>query len=337
MEDIRDKIRRRIKEKGIASCKKLLSDKKVTILSCGPSIEDYKDLIKRKDNTIIATIKTATNYSKGDEDFFFYDNRIFDGHRHNFKYTLNSKSIKVFTHDYLNEENDAEKTAKVKSKITRDIQMCVNPNAPAFCIDDCKIKFTDQKKRIYYDGNILMPIFIRVIVFFANLGVKKFNLFGVNWYNEDITSQAKHFEPWVQPKIGFDNLIGSFYSNILLDNIIKKYNLNMNVYAEYSQISIRIPRISLNKEVFYQKSNFYKTCKKEIKNNNDLNNNYHLILELCKDSPYKNERWYKTLILMMSKIEKYKFKMLKYDYHNLDTFEWNDYLLSIGVECGIRN
>ena len=61
------------------------------------------------------------------------------------------------------------------------------------------------------------------------------------------------------------------------------------------------------------------------------------MLDLCKNSPYINEEWYRVLMLMMSKIKNYKFKILQNDYFNLDTFEWDDYLLCIGVECGIRN
>ena len=82
--------------------------------------------------------------------------------------------------------------------------MCVYPEAPPFCIKNCKIRKSEKKKnRIYYDGNILMPIVIRVILFFYKLGVKKFRLFGVNWYNHDLTSQAKHFEPWVSTQNWF--------------------------------------------------------------------------------------------------------------------------------------
>ena len=134
-------------------------------------------------------------------------------------------------------------------------------------------------------------------------------------------------------------LIGSFYCNTLLKNLIKEYKLNIKAYTNHSQIYIKIPRITITGEVFYQKSNYYKKCKDIIKNNRveEFNENYYLMLDLCKNSPYINEEWYRVLMLMMSKIKNYKFKILQNDYFNLDTFEWDDYLLCIGVECGIRN
>ena len=43
-----EKFREKIRTKGFFACKNMLSDKSVTILSCGPSIEDFKGFIKKK-------------------------------------------------------------------------------------------------------------------------------------------------------------------------------------------------------------------------------------------------------------------------------------------------
>ena len=92
-------------------CENIFSDKSAIILSCGPSIEKYKHFIDyyRNKNTIFVVIKTATNYSNYYEDIFFYDPRIYQAHRTEFKYALNKKSLKVLCHDYKDSEFKSEK------------------------------------------------------------------------------------------------------------------------------------------------------------------------------------------------------------------------------------
>ena len=98
-----NELKNKINTEGIQNCQNYFQNKTALLLCCGPSIESYKHFIMPKyiNDTLLVTIKTATNYSQGKEDFFFYDKRIYRGHRTNFKYKLNTNSIKVFLLDHF--------------------------------------------------------------------------------------------------------------------------------------------------------------------------------------------------------------------------------------------
>ena len=82
----------------IKDCKNFFLNKKVILLSCGPSIEKYKYFIDyyRDKDTLLVVIKTATHYSNFSEDIFFYDPRIYLAHRTDFKYSLNDITTPPF-------------------------------------------------------------------------------------------------------------------------------------------------------------------------------------------------------------------------------------------------
>ena len=330
-------IKNKILSDGFINCKDILKGKKVILLSCGPSIEKYKNLIniKDKENTIIVAIKTATDYSKGNEDFFFYDERVYRGIRNKFKYQLNSKSIKILCKNYVEHED-------IDTNIKHDLALCLTKNPPGFFINYEDIKFTANNniKKIFSNFHYFFPIFLKALLFMEYLGVKDFDIFGVNWYNEDISPQLKHFLNHKPRRILFDNLMGSFFSNIFLKNIIKKRKLNVKLYSEYSQVDISIPRLNLDKTVFFQKSNFYYDNLNSIQNNNTENNYYYKLLELCSKSKYINCKWYKTLLLMISKMETFKLDKInnfndKYLNNNPYTSFCSDYIYAIGYEIGM--
>ena len=83
-------LKNKILNDGFLNCKNLLKGKKVLVLSCGPNIEKFKKLIElNNEKYIIVTIKTATCYSCKKEDFFFYDERLYNGFREKYKYQIN--------------------------------------------------------------------------------------------------------------------------------------------------------------------------------------------------------------------------------------------------------
>ena len=282
----------------IINCKNYFLGKKVILLSCGPNIEKYKYFIDyyRNKNTLLVVIKTATNYSNYSEDIFFYDPRLYLAHRTDFKYSLNKKSIKILCHDF--------KDSEFKCDITPDIELYPLSNINTIQAEISDYIFT--KNKIYQNGNKLFPIILKAIHFLCFLGIKDIRLFGCDWYNKNLSTQAKHFEKEAQEKIGFDNLIGSFYCNYMLDKYIKEFNLNIILYSEYSQITTSIPRRNLKNETFYQKSNYYLNCKNKF----IINSNYNKILQLCQNSNFINQEWYIILMKMISNINKYKYSLI---------------------------
>ena len=304
----------------LKKCENHFLGKKAILLSCGPSIEKYKNLIDfyRNKNTILVVIKTATDYSNYLEDFFFYDPRIYKAHRTEFKYSLNKNSLKVLCHDY--------KDSEFKSEIHPNIEIY-----PLSHINTIQKNINDYiiiKNKIYQDGNKYFPIILKAIHFLCFLGIKDIRIFGCDWYNKDLNPQAKHFEKESQKMIGFDNLIGSFYCNYILDKYIKQYNLNILLYSEYSQITTSIPRRNLKNETLYQKSNYYLNCKNKFK----INDNYIKILELCKQSIYINDEWYLILIKMVSNIDNYKYLLLD----NLNVSHKKDPLIYLSRIIGLN-
>lgn len=294
--------------------------KKAIILSCGPSIEKYKYFIDyyRCKDTLLVVIKTATDYSNFSEDIFFYDPRIYLAHRTNFNYKLNKKSLKILCYDFKDEE--------FISDIIPDIELY-----PLSNINTIQTEINDYifiKNKIYQNGNKLFPIVLKAIHFLSFLGIKDIRLFGCDWYNKNLSTQAKHFEKESQRMIGFDNLMGSFYCNYMLNKYIQKFNLNILLYSEYSQITTQIPRRDLSNKTFYQNSNYYLNCK----NNIIINRNYKKILQLCKNSQFIDKEWYIILIKMVSNIHKYKFSLL----NNINIPSNNEPLIYISRLIGLN-
>lgn len=318
-------------------CKDILKNKKVVILSCGPSIEKYKNLITY--DNIIVTIKTATGYSNGKEDFFFYDERMFSHNRKKFKYNLNNDSIKVFCKNHIKNEN-----VNYDFPFNPDIEFCVYNKIEPFNINSNNFKFykSNRKNKYYYNCHLFFPIILKAMMFFINLGVKSFDIFGWNWFNEDNTPHVKHFminyfkkKNKTKKTIGFDNLMGSFYSNIFLKDIIEKFDLDLKLFSEYSQVDLSVPRVNLENEIFFQKSNFYNDCLNNILNDQKKNNNYFRILNLCRNSKYYDKIWYKTIILMVSLLKNYNYEKLTLKWeNNIDknkkTIKFGDCLYSVG-------
>lgn len=273
-------------------------NKKALILSCSNSINKFSNIKNFiDDNTIVICIKTSTKYCNDNNiniDIFFYDNRIYFPHRQNFNYILNEDTFKIICYHYEYDRN--------KTNISHDIEICVkNKNYFEFDFHNYEIiKNNDKTLTINQTGDRYLPISLKSIIFLINLGIKNFILLGFDWYNKNITPQAKHFEKQTQPKIGFDNLIGSFYDNFYLSNLINDYNLNIILLSNYSQLCTKILRIDINNLKFFQKNNFYITCENNINITDDCNYNY--LIEYCNKSPYINKKWYKTLLLMFQKI-----------------------------------
>ena len=275
-----------------------IKNKKALIISCSESINKYsnlKDYID--DDTIVVCIKTSTILCKKLDiniDIFFYDNRIYSSHRKNLTYEINSNTLKVICYDYEYEVN--------KTDINHDIEISVqNKDYFKFEFDNYKIsKKLDNTITIYQCGDKYFPIVLKTIIFLKTLGIINFILIGCDWYNEDLSPQAKHFENKKQDKIGFDNLIGSFYCNTYLLKLINDYSLNIILLSNYSQITTNIIRININSIKYMQKTNFYYDCKDKIHIKD--NGIYNYLLEYCNKSTYINKKWYKTLLLMFSKI-----------------------------------
>jgi len=336
-------LKNKLIENGFINSKNLLNGKKVLILSCGPNIEKFKNIIElNNEKYIIVSIKTATCYSDTKEDFFFYDERLYDGFREEYKYSINNNSIKILCKSLYQNEYEY-----YNYKFNHNIEFCVDSITEPFLIepDNFQFKKSVKKNKIYYNVNLFFPIYLKVLMFFIYLGVSDFDLFGIDWYNEDVTPQVKHFmiKHFKNKKprfIGFDNLLGSFYSNIFLKNLKDKYNLKLKLFTEFSQVDIEIPRIDLNNNIFYQKSNYYKYCEDIIINDNELNNNYNLLFKICKSSHYIDTVWYKILLLMISNIKDYSFKKLNKKWiSNLDKhingIKFGDPLFSIGCAIGM--
>jgi len=332
-------LKNKILINGFLNCKDILKGKKVLILSCGPSIEKFKNLIDL-DNTkyIIVSIKTACCYSQKKEDFFFYDERMYDGFRKDYKYNLNDNSIKVLCKS-LRKNN--------YKHFNPDIELGVNKVTEPLIINPLDFKFTKSLKnnKIYYNVNLFFPIYLKVLMFFIYLGIKDFTLFGINWFNEDVTPQVKHFMIKYfkkrKPKfIGFDNLLGSFYSNLFLNNLTNEYKLDLKLYTEFSQVDIKIKRINLNNKIFYQETNYYKYCKNIISKNLETNNTYKLLLKICNSSKYINNEWYKVLLFMISNIKDYMFTKINDNWiKNIDKHDngiiFGDNIFAIGCAVGM--
>lgn len=318
-----------ILEKGFINCKDLLKNKnkKVILLSCGPSIEEYKDVFLNllDKDYIIVTIKTANIYTNGREDFFFYNENLHTRGRKYINYKCDNKVIKVFCRNYY-------ETVYVKLKITHDIHFCIKYNDSRFMIenDDFKFEKSDIKNKIYYNVDGFFPIYLKAIMFFNYLGVKEYDIFGVNWYEEDLKCQRKHYTDRIGNKLLFDNLTGSFYSNIFLKDLINKEKLKLRLFSNYSQMDICIPRINIYNEVFYQKSNYFYKCLNILKEKEKFNKNYDIIAKLCTKSKYYNKIWYKTLILMISNIDNYRYENLNQINNN-----YRDILFEIGSLIGM--
>lgn len=273
-------------------------NKKALILSCSQSINKYtniKDYID--DDTIVICIKTSTIYCNDNNiniDIFFYDNRIYSAHRKDFKYELDNNVLKVICYDYEYEKN--------KTNINNDIEISVkNKDYFEFKFDEYEInKNLDNTITINQCGDKYFPIILKTIIFLKYLGIKDYILIGCDWYNEDITPQAKHFENKIQDKIGFDNLLGSFYCNTYLTKLINDNKLNIILLSNYSQITTSIIRITENNIKYIQESNFYYNCKTKI--NITDNCNYNYLIEYCNKSSYINKKWYKTLLFMFNEI-----------------------------------
>jgi hypothetical protein len=105
----------------------------------------------------LAVIKTATNYSDKKEDFFFYDRRLYLGHRKNFNYKLNDNSIKIFWNDYVNDDIK-------KYGIKNDFSISVIKDKPFVFNYD----FQYKNNKIYHESNIFFPIIFRVIIFLSS-------------------------------------------------------------------------------------------------------------------------------------------------------------------------
>ncbi len=273
-------------------------NKKALILSCSESINKYtnlKDYID--DDTIIVCIKTSTiicNNLDINIDIFFYDNRIYSANREKFIYNINNETLKIICYDYEYDKN--------KTDINHDIEISVkNKDYFEFKFDEYNIdENLDNTITINQSGDKYFPIIIKAIIFLNYIGIKNYILVGWDWYDEDVKPQAKHFEEKKQDKIGFDNLLGSFYSNTYLTTLINNYKLNMILLSNYSQITTNIIRIKNNNIKFIQESNFYYDCKNKI--NITDNGLYNYLLEYCNKSKYINKKWYKTLLLMFQKI-----------------------------------
>ena len=335
-------LKNKIINNGFLNCKNLLKGKKVLVLSCGPHIDNFKKLINLNSKEyIIAVIKTATCYTHKKEDFFFYDERLYMGFREKYNYEVNKNSIKVLCKSLYKNEHEY-----YNYKFNHNIEFCVNVNNKPFLIDPNNFKFNEsvKKNKIYYNVNLFFPIYLKVIMFFIYLGVTEFDLFGIDWFNENVTPQVKHFMKKHFTKrtpkfIGFDNLLGSFYSNIFVKKLKKTYNLKLQLFTEYSQVDIEIPRVNLESNIFYQQSNYYKYCENII-NNNKTNEKYELLLKICKLSQYINSIWYKILLLMISNIKDYSFKklnkkwILNLDKH-INGIKFGDPVFSIGCAIGM--
>ena len=276
----------------------LSNNKKALILSCSKSLNEYSNIKDYIDNdTIIVCIKTSTEVCKNleiDIDIFFYDNRIYSAHRQDFKYDITDNTLKVICYDFEYEQN--------KTDIKHDIEISVkNTDYFEFNFDKYEInKNLDNTITINQSGNKYFPIILKAIIFLNYLGIKDYIIIGCDWYNEDLSTQAKHFENKVQDKIGFDNLLGSFYCNSYLTKLINDYNLNIILLSNYSQISTSIIRIN-NKNIKYiQESNLYYNCKNKI--NITDNGLYNYLIEYCSKSLYLKKKWYKTFLLMFQTI-----------------------------------
>jgi hypothetical protein len=239
-----------------ANLKNCLVGKTANIYSCGPSFTEYKDKMPMDEDTIKICIKGTYNIVKN-PDIFIFDNRIKAGNRVDDKYELHNK-FKIFMGDYYfnNFKGWINNLPPVYKYPTEEAQfqnanLILTPgqdnmtyllNGINLNIEEIQpvhlFNTMDNNNKIFYGNyNIFFPLVYRLLLLFDYMGVKKFNITGVDGFNPDF-SQNHYFEKNSRPKfIGYDGFVSTFF-----DYILDYSKFDITMYSDKSNANIQIPR-----------------------------------------------------------------------------------------------
>lgn len=275
-------------EELISKIKNCLHNREVNIYSNGSSFNEFYKKMPINKNTIKFCIKPSANYFN-DYDIFAYDDRLKSGHRINFDYNVTDEHFKIFFSDnFINDNFDNYVKQRSDSpynypqnwfkpnliisptqKYHGNIFMSQNEiNLMKYCKDNI----------IYGDFMKYLPLFFRVMKLFYHMGIKKFNITGVDGITDEF--KQKHYFEDKFSTIGYDTLIDYFYSNILnfdkyditifsdtsqLPNL-KKYNNEINLPK--SREYVLNNKIDLDKYKFENYQVFYLKIIQHLVDNN---------------------------------------------------------------------
>ena len=226
--------------------KNCLYNKEANIYSCGDSFNDFGKKMPVNKATIKICIKSSFNIIN-DCDIIIYDNRM--NGRITKKWDL-SNIFKIYMGDYFfNDFKNHICSLGPEYGFPKDDIQFLNPNLCFTCksnstlIDKNIISINDYYKNniIYGNYNIFIPLIYRLLLIFDYMGIKKFNITGVDGISSNFTQS--HFFDKLQknflnkPQIGFDSLMSFYYDSILNYNIF-----NIILYSNNSNANFNIPR-----------------------------------------------------------------------------------------------
>ena len=237
-----------------SNLKNCLHGKSANIYSCGPSFNEFNDKIPIDKDTIKICVKGTYNLIKN-PDILIFDERIKSGKRKDDIYDVNN-NFKIFMGDYFfhNFQDRIDNLPPIYNYPTEEAQFR-NPNlifTPSqynmtyllnanLNIEEIQpvhlFNMIDNENKIFYGNyNILFPLVYRLLLLFDYMGVKKFNITGVDGMNPDF-SQNHYFDNSIPNFIGYDTICSVFF-----DYILDYSKFDITLYSDKSNANIQIPR-----------------------------------------------------------------------------------------------
>lgn len=272
-----------------------LYKRNLNIYSNGPSFNEFYEKMPIEENIIKLCIKPSVNYFDN-YDIFAFDQRVRSGARHNMDYNVNKGHFKVFFGDYYidNFENyvnnlpdlyNYPKKWCIPNLILSPLEKCEENNL--ISSDKIDIINTCKNVTIYGYYNIYVPLIIRILELFSYMGIKEFNVTGVDGLSNNM--KQKHFFDDFS-MLGYDTLLDFYYLNIYqlnkffikiysddsqMPNVLK-YNNKLNkpyLINEVHNIKLDLKKyVFLDEEILYMKliqyliDNYIDVAKKKFNN-----------------------------------------------------------------------
>lgn len=264
-----------------------LSGKTANIYSCGPSFSEFKDKIPIDEDTIKICIKGTYNLIEN-PDILIFDNRVKTGHRVNDVYNITDKTFKIYMGDYF--YTDFFKYIRslppvynypVNNEVFNSANLYFTPNSTFSSYEQRIDKLNNDKMSlvshidnnlsiIYGNYNIYFPLVYRLLLLFDYMGVKKFNITGVDGFNPDF-SQNHYFEKnSIQKFLGYDTIATTFF-----DYSLDYSKFDITLYSDKSNANIQIPRYK-EMDLSYHFSNKLKTTALTLPDT--ITNTNHILL-----------------------------------------------------------
>jgi len=278
------------------------------IYSCGPSFKDLHKELPVNENTIKICIKSAENGIE-DSDIFVFDNRISSSrHRGDYKYNIENKFSIYWGEKYFSSTPDDTgfldyiKGLPAVLEYPSDEKQFLEPNM-VFTPDDrfekggifiepCDVELiSDIGRNVYYGRyNVFVPVHYRIMLLMNHMGIKKFNVVGVDIANVDLdrksyldhlywnsTDDEKLFHTH-HPTMGTDTLLNLWYENIM------DYSLfDITLYSDHSNANVLVPRYKdINLKEYHCLYKFKSVDLKDLLSDISLTENQILFLQMIE-------------------------------------------------------